>query len=164
MAATTDASVAERDDVQVGLNRRAATRPAASPASRQRVARSRFGVLVVGRAVAVVVESRNLLRAEARGVPPDGVGAVLVPVLGVPYQVSLGDVEALRFALAGLDQRRDRGVDIVVGILGPSRHVLRFLRPSGVVDRESESAESNGVYCSRVRGWDNVDAHPTPMI
>src|SRR4051812_25331763 len=132
MAATTDASVAERDDVQVGLNRRAATRPAASPASRQRVARSRFGVLVVGRAVAVVVESRDLFRAEARGVPPDGVGAVLVPVLGVPYQVSLGHVEALRFALAGLDQRRDRGVDVVVRVLRPSGHGLRFLPPCGL--------------------------------
>src|SRR4051795_1006351 len=63
----------------------------------QRHARSGFRVLVVGRAVAVVVESRDLFRAEARGVPPDGVGAVLVPVLGVPYQVSLGHVEALRF-------------------------------------------------------------------
>src|SRR3954467_1512455 len=93
------------------------------------IKRSRFGVLVVARAVAVVVESRDLFRAEARGVPPDGVGAVLVPVLGVPYQVSLGHVEALRFPLAGLNQGRDRGVDVVVGVLGPSRHVLRLLPP-----------------------------------
>src|SRR3954467_10338756 len=91
--------------------------------------RSGFRVLVVGGGVAVVVESRDLFRAEARGVPPDGVGAVLVPVLGVPDQVSLGHVEALRFPLAGLDQRRDRGVDVVVGVLGPSRHVLRLLPP-----------------------------------
>src|SRR5215208_7997472 len=94
-----------------------------------RDARSGFRVLVVARAVAVVVESRDLFRAEARGVPPDGVGALLVAVLGVPDQVSLGHVEALRFALAGLDQRRDRGVDVVVWVLGPSRHVLRLLRP-----------------------------------
>src|SRR3954467_12023148 len=113
--------------------------------------RSGFRVLVVGRAVAVVVESRDLFRAEARGVPPNGVGAVLVPVLGVPDQVSLGDVEALRFALAGLDQRGECGVDIVVGVLGPSGHVLILLRPFALVDRDSESAESNGVWCLPVR-------------
>src|SRR3954451_19032175 len=60
------------------------TRPAASPASRQGLAGSGFRVLVVARAVAVVVEPRDHFRAEARGVPPDGVGAVLVLVLGVP--------------------------------------------------------------------------------
>src|SRR3954451_24740075 len=98
-----------------------------SRGSGRRVARSGFRVLVVGRAVAAVVESRDLFRAEPRGVPPDAVGAVLVPVLGVPDQVSLGQVEALRFALAGFDQRSDRGVDVVVGVLGPSRHVLRLL-------------------------------------
>src|SRR4051812_22764619 len=113
--------------------------------------RSGFRVLVVGGGVAVVVESRDLFRAEARGVPPNGVGAVLVPVLGVPDQVSLGDVEALRFALAGLDQRGDCGVDIVVGVLGPSGHVLILLRPFALVDRDRESAESNGVWCLRVR-------------
>src|SRR4051795_11200137 len=111
----------------------------------QRHARSGFRVLVVARAVAVVVESRDFFRAEARGVPPDGVGALLVPVLGVPDQVSLGNVEALRFALAGLDQRRNCGVDVVVWVLGPSRHVLSLLRPFALVDREGESAQSNGV-------------------
>src|SRR3954467_15218511 len=121
--------------------------------------RSGFRVLVVGRAVAVVVESRDLFRAEARGVPPNGVGAVLVPVLGVPYQVSLGHVEALRFALAGLDERGERGVDIVVGVLGPSRHVLRILRPFAFVDRERQSAQSNGVFESSLRsGAGIIDA------
>src|SRR3954468_1713609 len=138
----------------VVLDRRVATRPAASPAWRQGVAPSGFRVLVVARAVAVVVESRDLFRAEARGVPPDGVGAVLVTVLGVPYQVSFCHVEALLFALAGLYQRSDRGVDVVVGVLGPSRHVLRLLGPFALVDRESESAQSNGVCCLRVRVWD----------
>jgi tRNA(Ile2) C34 agmatinyltransferase TiaS len=33
MTPTTHASIAERDDIEVGLNRRVATRPAASPAS-----------------------------------------------------------------------------------------------------------------------------------
>src|SRR4051812_47854855 len=113
--------------------------------------RSGFRVLVVGGAVAVVVESRGFFRAEARGVPPDGVGAFLVAVLGVPDQVSLGHVEALRFALAGLDQRRDRGVDVVVWVLGPSRHIPRILRPFALVDRESESAQSNGVCWMRAR-------------
>src|SRR4051812_16044765 len=111
---------------------------------RRRDARSRFRVLVVGRAVAVVVESRDLFRAEARGVLPDGVGAVLVPVLGVPDQVSLSHVEALRFALAGLDQRRERGVDVVVWVLGPSGHALRLLRPFALVDHDSRSAQSDG--------------------
>src|SRR3954454_9238626 len=118
---------------------------AGSPASRQRDARSGFRVLVVARAVAVVVESRDFFRTEARGVPPDGVGALLVTVRGVPDQVSLGHVEALRFALAGLDQRRDRGVDGVVGVLGPSGHAHRLLRTYAPVDRESESAQSNDV-------------------
>src|SRR3954470_22369292 len=106
--------------------------------------RSGFRVLVVGGGVAVVVESRDHFRAEARGVPPDGVGAVLVLVLGVPDQVSLAHVEALRFALPGLDQRRERGVDVVVWVLGPSGHALRLLRPFALVDRESRAAQSDG--------------------
>jgi hypothetical protein len=42
--------------------------------------------------------------------------------------------------------------------------VLRLLRAFAFVDRESESAQSNGVCCLRVRDWDNVDAYPTLMI
>src|SRR3954454_3605120 len=38
------------------------------------------------------------------------------------------------FALAGLDQRRDRAVDVVVGVLGPSRHVRRLLLAFAFVD------------------------------
>ena len=44
---------------------------------------------------------------------------MLVVVLGVPDQVGLGDLEALRLALARLDQRRERRVDLVFRILGP---------------------------------------------
>src|SRR4051812_3398151 len=130
----------------------------------QRHARSGFRVLVVGRAVAVVVESRDFFRAEARGVPPDGVGAVLVPVLGVPDQVSLGHIEALRFALARLDQRRDRGVDGVVGVLGPSRHVLRLLRHSrlSIARANRLRATASAVYACAT--GTSVDAYPTLMI
>src|SRR3954454_10265271 len=128
----------------------------------QRHARSGFRVLVVGRAVAVVVESRDFFRAEARGVPPDGVGTLLVPVLGVSDQVSLGHVEALRFALAGLDQRRDRGVDVVVWVLGPSRHVLRLLRPFAFVDRDSESARRNRVSPLYAREGSSRARHGPP--
>src|SRR4051794_15253048 len=66
-------------------------------------------------------------------------------MLGVPYQVSLGQVEALRFALAGFDQRSDRGVDVVVGVLGPSRHVLRLLPSCALSIARAKSAQSNGV-------------------
>src|SRR4051812_13062426 len=139
-----------RNSVDVLVTSRSVSIDGSRPNRRRRqlrdsVARSGFRVLVVARAVAVIVESRDLFRAEARGVPPDGVGAVLVPVLGVPDQVSLAHVEALRFALPGLDQRRERGVDVVVWVLGPSGHALRLLRPFALVDRESQSAQSNDV-------------------
>src|SRR3954470_2031337 len=122
-----------RNSVDVLVTSRSVSIDGSRPNRRRRqlrdsVSRSGVRVLVVARAVAVVVESRDLFRAEPRGVPPDGVGAVLVPVLGVPDQVGLGHIEAFRFAFAGLDERRDRGVDVVVGVLGPSRHVLRLLR------------------------------------
>ena len=73
----------------------------------------------VGLGVDVVLEVRVLGRVEARRVARDGVGPVLVAVLGVPDQVGLGDLEALRLALARLDQRRERGVDLVFRILRP---------------------------------------------
>jgi hypothetical protein len=78
--------------------------------------------LLVGIAVAIVVELRVLFGAEARGVAPDRIGAVLISVLCVLDQVGLGELEAFRFAFAGLDQRRERRVDGIVGILGPFRH------------------------------------------
>src|SRR3954468_19953467 len=130
----------------------------------QRHARSGFRVLVVARAVAVVVESRDFFRAEARGVPPDGIGALLVAVLGVPDQVSLGHVEALRFTLAGLDQRRDRGVDVVVGVLGPSRHVLRLSdHPRLSIARANRLRATASAVCACVTGT-SVDPYPTLMI
>jgi hypothetical protein len=135
---------------------RVATRPAAS-----RHGRSGFRVLVIARAVAVVVESRDFFRAEARGVAPDAVGALLVPVLGVPDQVSLGHVEALRFALAGLDERGDRGVDGVFWVLGPSRHVLRLLRPFALsIARANRLRATPSATCACATAT-TVDAYPT---
>src|SRR3954467_10672209 len=134
-----------RNSVDVLVTSRSVSIDGSRPNRRRRqlrdsVSRSGFRVLVVARAVAAVVESRDLFRTEPRGVPPDAVRAVLVPVLGVPYEVSLGHVEALRFPPPGFDQRSDRGVDVVVGVLRPSRHVLILPRPFAVVDHESESA------------------------
>src|SRR3954452_4041365 len=136
----------------LGPYERPARRPglAAGRQSPQRDARSGFRVLIVARAVAVVIESRDLFRVEARGVPPDGVGALLVRMLCVPDQVSLGHVEALRFALAGLDQRRDRGVHVVVGILGPSRHVLRLLQPFPLSIARANRLRASAVHVARL--------------
>ena len=89
---------------------------------------SGLGILVVRFAVDVVVEPLVIRHVEAGRVAPDHAGAVLVAVLGVLDQVGLGDVEALGLALPRLDQRRDRRVDGLVGVLGPFGHGQRLLR------------------------------------
>ena len=53
---------------------------------------------------------------------------MLVAVLGVLDQVGLGDVEALGLTLPRLDQRRNRGVDWLIWVLGPLGHGQRLLR------------------------------------
>ena len=101
----------------------------------------------------------------SRGVPPDRVGAVLVPVLGVPDQVSLGHVEALRFALEvgcrpSGDMHRYEGRGLLARLPETaSRGRLRSAPPPRAVGREVAARElavgdgqRDGVARTHVRG------------
>src|SRR4051794_20453067 len=76
-----------------------------------------LGLLLVRLAVDVVVGLLGIV--EPGGVAEDRLGSVLVVVTGVLDELRLGLLEAFGLALAGLDQRRERGVDGIVGIGGP---------------------------------------------